>query len=583
MEAKAAVIIVENSSTFTPSRGFIFIPQSYYISCQFQLEFFCLRQSYLVTTISRHDQVLSQPYLTTIMDKTTLIQYIASMSLQKYATLALTCFTLQGCEFGVDPGSSISPNYHLLSSCDKPDSAAIASLVADSLCGTISVFEDRVTKSGRKIDLNIMVIPAISPSQPDPIFFLAGGPGQSAVDVGPFLFSRLHRLRNERDIVLVDQRGTGKSNSLACELSASAFEQVNLSVAAATEMQIENLKKCLTEYDANTALYTTPIAMDDLNEVREVLGYSKINLLGISYGTRAGLVYIRRHQDTVRSAVLDAVAPLTMAIPKNVATDAQAAFERLVTDCKKQPGCKETYPHLKDHFRLLVQGLEQTPEEIALHHPRTGKATKGTIDSRLINRLVRAIMYDRTLSRLLPLAIEEAFGGNYAPLSTLAYTLTGEDTSLSSGMMASVLCAEDMTRVDAASNSMDFDNAIYEALDPICEFWPRGSVPEGYFEPVVSDIPVLLASGTLDPVTPPKYGWEASLTLSNSEHIVIPGVGHSVVTVGCMPDIVYDFFSHPEASKVSASCRVDLKRPPFFTSLAGPLGPGEGAQEEKHR
>ncbi len=517
------------------------------------------------------------------MDKTTFIQYIASMSLRKYATLALTCFTLQGCEFGIDPDVTISPNYHLLSSCDKPDSAAIANLVAESLCGTISVFEDRATRNGRKIDLNIMVIPAISSSQPDPIFFLAGGPGQSAVDVGPFLFSHLHRLRAERDIVLVDQRGTGNSNSLACELETSAFEQINLSVAAATEMQIENLKKCLSEYEANVALYTTPIAMDDLNEVREVLGYKKINLLGISYGTRAGLVYIRRHQDTVRSAVLDAVAPLTMAIPKNVAADAQAAFERLLSDCKKQPGCKETYPHLKEHFRLLVEGLEQNPEEITLHHPRTGKATKGTIDPHLINRLVRAVMYDRTLSRLLPLAIEEAFRGNYAPLSTLAYTLTGEESGLSSGMMASVLCTEDMTRIDSAGNSRDFDNAIYEALGPICEFWPRGSVSEEYFEPVVSDIPILLTSGTLDPVTPPKYGWEASLTLSNSEHIVIPGVGHSVITAGCMPDIVYDFINHPEPTKITGSCGVDLKRPAFFTSLAGPLGPGEGKQEDKHR
>ena len=502
------------------------------------------------------------------------------MSLQKYlnSTLALVCFTLQGCEFGVDPDAGFSPNYHLLSSCGKPDNANIANIVAESLCGTISVFEDRTANTGRKIDLNIMLMPAVSVAKPDPIFFLAGGPGQSAVDVGPFLFYQLYKLRNERDIVLVDQRGTGQSNSLAFELEASAFEQISISIDTAITMQMENLKKCLIEYDADPALYTTPIAMDDLNEVREVLGYRKINLLGISYGTRAGLVYIRRHEETVRSAVFDAVVPMSMPIPKNVAVDAQVAFERLLADCEKQPGCNEAFPRLGSHFRNLVKRLELAPEEVTVLHPRTGKAITGTIDPLLISRIVRGVMYDRTLSQLLPLAIEEAFQQNYGPLSTLAYTLTGEDSLFSTGMMASVLCAEDMKLVDSPSNTADFDNAIYTALAPVCEFWPTGSVPEEYFEPVVSDIPILLTSGRLDPITPPKYAWQASLTLNNSEHVVIPGVGHGSVIAGCMPDVVSDFFNDPNPRTIKASCSVNLQRPPFFTSLAGPLGPKKDAQ-----
>ena len=497
------------------------------------------------------------------------------MLIQKYlnCTLALICLTLQACEFGGDANASFSPNYHLLSPCDRPDNATIAHIVAESLCGTISVFEDRAARTGRKINLNIMLLPAVATAKPDPIFFLAGGPGQSAVDSGPFLFYQLHKLRNERDIILVDQRGTGKSNSLACELEASAFEQVNISVDTAILMQIEKLKKCLAEYDANPALYTTPIAMDDLNEVREVLGYRKINLLGISYGTRAALVYIRRHEDTVRSAVLDAVVPMSMSIPRNVAVDAQAAFDRLLADCRKQPGCNKAYPQLGLHFKTLVRRLEHFPEEITLHHPRTGKEVTGPLDQRLIGRLVRAVMYDRTLSQLLPLAIEEAFLGNYQPLSTLAYTLSGEDSVFSTGMMASVLCAEDMKLLDSASNTEDFENVIYDALAPICEFWPAGSVPENYFQPVVSDIPILLTSGNLDPITPPKYGWEASLTLKNSEHVVIPGVAHGSVIAGCMPGVVNEFFNDPNPRKVKASCSVNLQRPPFFTSLAGPLVP----------
>lgn len=493
---------------------------------------------------------------------------------QKYLhpLILLTSILLSGCELHVDPSSEVAPNYTLLSACDKPENSLLANIIEESLCGTISVFEDRSTMSGRKIDLNIMLLPATtSVVRPDPIFFLAGGPGQSAVSSGPSLFYRLHKLRRERDIVLVDQRGTGKSNSLACELDISMLEQLNLTIDEVTALQLEKLKKCLPEYDANPALYTTPIAMDDLNEVRETLGYDKINLLGISYGTRAGLVYLRRHGDTVRSAVLDAVVPMTMAIPENIAIDAQSAFNKLLEDCERQPGCQQAYPDLGIHFKDLVKRLEISPEEIAITHPRTGVVTSGTIDPLLISRLTRGIMYDRTLSRLLPLAIEEAFKGNYQPLSTLAYTMNGEDNQLSTGMMVSVLCAEDMKLVHSPNNAADFDNPLYHLVAAACEFWPAGSVADDYFTPVTSDVPVLLTSGTLDPITPPRYGWEAAATLSNSEHLVVPGVGHGTVIAGCMPDVVSDFFDKPDPRNVKATCSMNLHRPPFFTSYAGAL------------
>ncbi|MCZ6501458.1 MAG: alpha/beta hydrolase, partial [Gammaproteobacteria bacterium] len=279
--------------------------------------------------------------------------------------------------------------------------------------------------------------------------------------------------------------------------------------------------------------------------------------------------------------VLDAVVPLTMAIPKNVAVDAQAAFDKLLVDCHEQSGCARAYPHLEDHFRELVTRLEVAPEEVTVFHPRTGEASTGIVDPLLINRLVRGVMYSRTLSRLLPLAIEEAFAGNYQPLSTLAYTLTGDGSELSTGMMASVLCSEDMKLTDSANDTRDFDNALYTVLAPICEFWPTGTVPEAYFTPVSSDVPVLLTSGKLDPITPPKYGWEASLTLNNSEHVVISGIGHGSITTGCMPDVVNDFINDPNPRKLNAGCTVNLRRPAFFTSYAGPLDSQENSQEVK--
>lgn len=492
-----------------------------------------------------------------------------AISAKMYPALLLTLTTLflQSCGSGAQVNPAIEPNYHLLTRCAKPESAAIFGVMEDSLCGTISVFEDRSIKTGRKIDLNIMLLPATaSARQPDPIFFLAGGPGQSAVESGPYLFARLHKLRKDRDVVLVDQRGTGESNSLACELDESAMEILGLSIEETIELQIANLKQCLTTYDADPRLYTTAIAMDDLDEVRLALGYDKINLIGISYGTRAALVYLRRHEESVRSLILDAVVPLTMPIPKNVAVDAQSAFDKLLTDCESQPACSATYPDLALHFRELST---RVPAMVTVNHPRSGQAITTRIDPLLINRLVRAVMYDRTLSRLLPLAIEEAYKGDYSSLSTLAYTLTGEDSQISTGMMVSVLCSEDMKLVNSPSNTKDFDNALYESLAPICEFWPAGSIPEAFFDAVVSDVPVLLTSGILDPITPPKYGWEAAATLSNSEHIVVSGVGHGSILAGCMPEIVAGFIASPDPKSISAGCTSNLSRPAFFTSYAG--------------
>ncbi|MFT7548483.1 MAG: pimeloyl-ACP methyl ester carboxylesterase [Candidatus Azotimanducaceae bacterium] len=488
-------------------------------------------------------------------------------------SIVLTSLMLSSCELGTGASDRIIANYHLLDPCEKSDDV---NFIDNALCGVISVPENRHSRDGRQIDLNIMLLPATSAVVlSDPIFFLAGGPGQSAVDAGPGLFSRLREMRTERDIILVDQRGTGNSNSLSCELNISTIESMSLSVEEFETRQTEKLKSCLEEYDADPSLYTTPNAMDDLNEVREKLGYEKINLYGISYGTRAALVYLRRHESTVRSMIIDSVVPLTMTIPKNVALDAQSSFALLLEDCKSQPGCHEAFPDLHNHLRELVQRLQDSPEDVSVLHPRTGIMMTGPFDPVLIGRVIRSILYNRTLSRLLPLAIEEAWAGNYQPLSTLGYAFTGDEDELgmSMGMMASVLCSEDMTLISEPNHTDDFDNAIYRTLKPVCEFWPKGDIPQSYFDAVESDVPVLITSGELDPITPPKYGTEAALTLSNSRHLIVAGVGHAASVNGCLPKLMSTFLEDVDPANLDATCADKLKRLPFFTSYAGALSP----------
>ena len=476
-----------------------------------------------------------------------------------------------GCEFGTDRSVIVKPNYNLLGNCDRPDLAKASAIIVNALCGTIEVAENPADPNGRRISLNIMLLPATSSAvRPDPIFFLAGGPGQSAVDTGVFVFSRLNETRRERDIVLVDQRGTGESNPFECDLGETNHGFVRESEEA-LHLALENLKICLSNYKGNPSYYTTPIAMDDLNHVREQLGYREINLLGISYGTRAALVYMRQHGDTVRSAILDGLAPPTMRIPANIARDADAAFSKLLVDCINQAHCRNAFPNLEKHFDELMQRLKVSPEKVSLTHARTGEPIEGHIDAKTLNGILRNVLYDRFLSTLIPLSIEEAYQGNYQPLASLALIFAPEEPIIDLGMMASVLCAEDMRVTHTANPTYRFDNQIYDLLDPICKFWPHGEVPENYYEPVSSVIPTLLLSGTLDPVTPPKYGWEAAETLGNSQHIVVAGVGHGVTLQGCMPRKIAEFIAQPNPASFDATCTANLRRSKFFTSFAGPV------------
>lgn len=474
-----------------------------------------------------------------------------------------------------------TPRSDLLSPCNKEVDARIQHLIDESFCGKVEVFENRATGQGRKISLNVMVIPArISKPAPDPIFFLAGGPGQSAVKTGPFVFRQLSSLSRDRDIVLVDQRGTGSSNSLACNnvLSNHAF---SVTLAEAMETQLGTLKKCLTTIKADTTQYTTPIAMDDLNEVRQVLGYDQINLVGISYGTRAALVYVRRHPDTVRTMTLDAVAPTTMVIPANVAVDAQAAFDQVVKDCHEDAGCQDAFPKLAEHLNALISRLEIEPELIHFTHPLTGKKLEAYLEAPLINRLIRSVLYDRTLSRLLPLAIEEAYKKNYTPFITFGFLNADEDMALSAGMMASVLCAEDMQLVTEEFKAAQFDNPLTEILDSICTFWPHTKVSKDYFEPVQTNVPTLLLSGKLDPITPPRYAKETHAFLANAEHIIVPGAGHSTLLNGCIPRIVQQFIEGASVQGINTSCADNILRPPFFTDFSGAGYEGDNKEGDK--
>lgn len=437
-------------------------------------------------------------------------------------------------------------------------------------CGTLDVFENRESNSGRQISLNIAVLPAISRSpQPDPLFFLAGGPGQAATETYPLLARTFRDINRDRDIVLVDQRGTGSSNPLRCEFPANTPEDADLKPL---------LENCLDEIEAFAAPehYTTEIAMQDLDQVREKLGYDQINIYGVSYGTRAAFAYMRMFPERLRAVVLDGLAPPQLALGLAVAADAQRSIDLIFARCAANPACDEAFPNLEGTFNALISALEAEPVTVSLPHPNTGESTEFTLDADGVAIAVRLMSYSPESVAMLPLLIHTAqVDGNFTPLAAqFLMTSSDLDTSINNAMGYSVLCAEDepfFTNVDSANANTYLGNLQTDSLKDVCDVWPHEPVPAAMKTPVSVDAPVLLLSGEFDPVTPPAYGDLAAETLPNSLHLVAPESGHNVVTRGCLPNLVEQFVENASFAELDTACVAEIEPFPFFINFSGPV------------
>jgi pimeloyl-ACP methyl ester carboxylesterase len=471
----------------------------------------------------------------------------------------------------------------LAASCAAPDSSAIDRLhecaieegPAGAYCGTLAVHENRATRQGRQIALKIVVAPALRRDPaPDPLFVLAGGPGQPSATLAGEQLPMFRRFRVDRDIVFVDQRGTGESNRLGCDPAPDDLDEI-ASDDARTERR---LKACLASYDADPRLYTTPIAMDDLDDVRAFLGYDQIDLWGGSYGTRAALEYLRRHEAHVRAVVLDGVAPADMRLPLYTARDAQRALDRLFADCAADAGCAAAFPTLADDTRALFARLEKERPIVRGVHPRTGRPLELPIARRDAALVIFRALYVPEVASLLPRVLTDAAAGNYQALLALAFqgAPEGDKRDIAFGMHLSVVCAEDIPRIDAAARtavetSGFMGDAMFDAQYAACSFWPRGEVPERFYTPVTSDRPVLILSGADDPVTPPSWGELVAAHLPNARHIVVPGAGHITLSRGCVPQLVADFLADGSVGTLDPGCTSVLTRPPFFITPTGPV------------
>jgi pimeloyl-ACP methyl ester carboxylesterase len=440
----------------------------------------------------------------------------------------------------------------------------------DALCGRLAVYEDRASGAGRQINLNIVVIPAVGRARLDPVFFLAGGPGQAAAQMVTVVRTLFRDVMREHDLVLVDQRGTGKSNPLDCDAKARTLAEL----METSESTLRRLRVCLAQYDADVRRYTTDLAMDDLDDVRAYLGYDTINLYGGSYGTRAALVYLRQHGDRTRSVVLDGVAPPDMRLPLYFARDAQRALDRMVQDCEQEPGCAEAHPMLGERTRALLQRLDANPAKVRLVHPRTGVSEEVAVTGRVVATVIVGALYSPVTSALLPELITRADHDDFQGLFALALAAETDD-SISLGMQLSVLCSEDVSRVtraDVHRETAGTPFGLHLAEGPLeaCAFWPTVTMPESYYAPVRSDVPTLVLSGEVDPVTPPGWGESITKHLTRARHVTMASTGHGVIGTSCGARLVRNFIEQGSVEDLDVSCAGTQRRPPFFLTPAGP-------------
>ncbi len=477
----------------------------------------------------------------------------------KFALLLCAAALIAGCQPAPESTKPTLP----LTTCRLPG------LETPALCGFHEVWEDRKAQAGRRIRIKVAVVPAkLRAKLSDPIVVFAGGPGQGAVALAPQVMPLFARLNDARDILFVDQRGTGGSSALSCEGDGP----VPLQALFEDTLPLRQVTECLGKLDADPRHYTTTPAMADLEEVRAALGYSRLNLWGGSYGTRAALEYLRRNPDRVRSAVLDGVAPATMKLPLSFVADGDAALERLLNSCAKDPICARTYPRLRETISALRSELARRPARAAITDPLTGERDTIVVTENVFLSGLFRPLYVAELSSLLPYGIAAAADGDFNPLLAQNLELSDEIAeNLALGMHLSVICSEDIPRIsradlDRLARSF-FGRSLVDDFIKACSVWPRGEVPADFYEPVRSSVPVLILSGGSDPATPPRHGDEAAATLPNAKHLVAANLGHGVSSHGCAPRLLEKFIREGSAAGLDGKCLDRIPRPLFVYPL----------------
>jgi len=446
-------------------------------------------------------------------------------------------------------------------------------LSAAAWCGSLAVPENRAAPQGRKIALKLAVLRSSAQvADRDMLVFLAGGPGQAATDYAGPIAMTLELLRAHRDILLLDQRGTGGSNALDCKTDDTdaanddtGFDPGKLRAEAAA---------CLKQVEthADPRYYTTTDAVQDLEEVRRALGAPEFDLVGVSYGTRLAQQYLGRYPDAVRSMVLDSTVPNSVVLGEDFARNLDDALKSQFARCDADAACKQRFGNPYQTLVQLRDALRANPHPVSFRDPETYQTVQRVLSEDALVSVVRMFAYTPPTAALLPLSIDAAAHGDVGPLLGQARLLTVDMADLAgSGMSYSVMCSEDADLLTPRPQDADtlLGTRMMDAYKAICSVWPKGARPTDFHRPLTTAKPVLLLAGQYDPVTPPRYAEEVAKHLSNARVLLFKGQGHSVMAAGCGPQLVQHFVEHPDPKALDASCLDRLQPTPFFIDFNG--------------
>lgn len=441
------------------------------------------------------------------------------------------------------------------------------SRVVNALCHDLEVPLDYAQLHGKKIQLHVAVIPASGKApKPDPLFFFAGGPGQSAVDSALPMWPVFRKVVAQRDIVLIDQRGTGKSTPLHCA------QEEDLNLVAGDELLLKRTRECLESLSEDVRFFTSRQAVEDVAFVRKALGYEQINLMGVSYGTRVAQLVLREHPETVRSIVLDGVIPLETVIGVDFAVSLQLSVQKMINYCAVDDACHKAFPDLESDWQAYLQLPVDDQRQLRLAHPRTGEALVLDVSRQSLDAALRMLSYSSETRSLLPLLITTVADDDWLPMLGQALQVVASlGDKMNVGMHNSVVCTEDVpyfSSLPAPSNKVL--GRFPQQLEKLCSLWPKGESYPDIHKPLHSEVPALLLSGELDPVTPVFYGELALKQFSNGQHLVVPRQGHNVLPRGCVPRLAAAFIAHLALENEETTCVQDTARLPFFIDKLGP-------------
>ena len=430
-------------------------------------------------------------------------------------------------------------------------------------CATVEVPENRALAGGRTISLRVVVLPSrgADGNTRQALFYLVGGPGVAATTLADIIAASHAGTRATHDIVLVDQRGTGGSNALRCSLYGAAGD---VGAYLGDQFPVDSVRACASALarGADLTQYTTANAAEDLEAVRARLGFSRIDLDASAYGTRVALEYLRRHPDRVRSVALQGVVPEDISLARTAAGDAQRALDRVVADCAADPFCRTSFPLLRRELATILTRLDRAPVMVRVEHPRskdsiTVRMTRGVFADRL-----RVMLYSTRLSRRIPMVIHRAHEEDWTPFVAFAYELSRVVfDQIDAGAHLSAMCADD-ARPDADVRGTFLGDYRARMYRDACAAWPR--MPRASAGSISATAPVLLVSGILDPVTPPRFAEAVARGLPNATVLTIPGLAHAGAD-RCVEEVVALFIRRGTMREVDTGCVTGIKPPPFVT------------------